>query len=74
MQIGSGAMESLHRVASQVRLKVAGARWTADKAIAVLNLRLMLLADRWHDFWKHPDLTSTLADAFRPAEPAKAAA
>lgn len=28
MQIGSGAMESLHRTASQMRLKLAGARWT----------------------------------------------
>lgn len=74
MQIGSGAMESLHRVASQTRLKVAGARWTAERAIAVLNLRLMLLAERWNDFWRHPGLTATLTGAFRPAEPARAAA
>lgn len=63
-QIGSGAMESLHRTASQMRLKLAGARWTPERAIAVLNLRLMLLAERWADFWNHPDLTKTLADAF----------
>ena len=73
MQIGSGAMESLHRVASQMRLKVAGARWTAERAIAVLNLRLMLLAERWDDFWRHPDLTDTLTDAFKPRHPAVAA-
>jgi hypothetical protein len=64
MQIGSGAMESLHRVASQMRLKLAGARWTAERAIAVLNTRLMLLADRWSAFWSHPDLTPTLQRAF----------
>lgn len=67
MQIGSGAMESLHRVASQMRLKLAGARWTAERAIAVLNLRLMLLAERWSDFWGHPDLTRTLSAAFAGA-------
>lgn len=75
MQIGSGAMESLHRVASQMRLKLAGARWTAEQAIAVLNLRLMLLAERWTDYWQHPDLTSTLTAAFSTgARPLAAAA
>lgn len=64
MQIGSGAMESLHRVASQMRLKLAGARWTAARAIAVLNTRLMLLADRWDAFWARTDLTATLQQAF----------
>jgi len=64
MQIGSGAMESLHRIASQMRLKLAGARWLADNALAVLNARLMLLAGRWADFWKSDDLTSLLVLAF----------
>lgn len=64
MQIGSGAMESLHRSASQMRLKLAGARWTGARATAVLRTRLMLLAGRWHDFWSQHDLTSTLRDAF----------
>jgi len=64
MQIGSGAMESLHRVASQMRLKLAGARWTAERALAVLNTRLMLLADRWSAFWARPDLSAALAMAF----------
>jgi hypothetical protein len=35
---------------------------------------LMLLAERWNDYWRHPDLTATLTGAFRPAEPARAAA
>lgn len=65
MQIGSGAMESLHRVASQMRLKLAGARWTAEHALAVLNTRLMMLAQRWDDFWSQADLAATLAQAFR---------
>lgn len=69
MQIGSGAMESLHRTASQMRLKLAGARWTPERALAVLNTRLMLLADRWHDFWGQPDLAVVLKRAFaRPLD------
>lgn len=64
MQIGSGAMESLHRTASQMRLKVAGARWTPERAIAVLNMRLVLIADRWSDFWDRPDLMQSLAGSF----------
>ncbi|MCP3959085.1 MAG: hypothetical protein GY719_14640 [bacterium] len=74
MQIGSGAMESLHRVASQMRLKLAGARWTAERALAVLNTRLMMLAQRWDDFWSHADLPATLAQAFHsPTTSAEAA-
>jgi len=56
MQVGSGAMESFHRVASQMRLKLAGARWTAERALAVLNTRLLLLAGRWEEFWRQADL------------------
>jgi hypothetical protein len=41
-QIGSGAMESLHRTASQLRLKRAGCRWTAEPAQALLNLRMLV--------------------------------
>ncbi len=74
MQIGSGAMASLHRTASQMRLKLAGARWTADRATAVLNTRLMLLAGRWDAFWTQPDLTTTLAAAFGCPPPAQARA
>ena len=65
-QIGSGAMESLHRVASQMRLKLAGARWLPERAIAVLNFRLMLLAERWDAFWGHDARASTLREAFTP--------
>lgn len=64
MQIGSGAMESLHRVASQMRLKLAGARWLPERALAVLNLRLMLLAERWDAFWSHDQRPGTLRAAF----------
>lgn len=64
IQVGSGAMESFHRVASQMRLKLAGARWLPDNALAIMNARMMMLADRWSDFWDQPHLTQRLQTAF----------
>jgi len=55
-QIGSGAMESLHRTASQVRLKRAGCRWTAEASQAILNLRMLSLSGRWEECWNQPVL------------------
>jgi len=60
IQIGSGAMESLHRTASQVRLKRAGMRWLANNAVAILNARLVQLAGRWDDFWSQEQLAALL--------------
>jgi hypothetical protein len=55
-QIGSGAMESLHRTGSQVRLKRAGCRWTAEASQAILNLRMLSLSGRWEEYWNQPVL------------------
>ena len=66
IQVGSGAMESLHRIASQMRLKLAGARWLAENALAVLNTRMMRLAERWDEFWSGPELSIRLSQAFSP--------
>jgi hypothetical protein len=55
-QIGSGAMESLHRTASQLRLKRAGCHWTAEASQAILNLRMLGLSGRWEEYWSRPDL------------------
>jgi hypothetical protein len=63
-QIGSGAMESLHRTASQMRLKVAGIRCLPETSQAVFNLRMLRLCERWDEFWSDPSLTSRLVDAF----------
>ena len=64
IQVGSGAMESFHRIASQMRLKLAGAKWLPENALAIMNARMMTLADRWADFWDSPDLTQRLQTAF----------
>jgi hypothetical protein len=63
-QIGSGAMESLHRTASQMRLKVAGIRCLPETSQAVFNLRMLRLCGRWDEFWRQPGLTSCLIGAF----------
>jgi hypothetical protein len=61
-QVGSGAMESLHRTGSQVRLKRAGCHWTAEAAQAILNLRMLGLSSRWNEYWSQtvlPHLSPT---------------
>ena len=62
-QIGSGAMESLHRTASQIRLKIPGGRWLDTTSQAILNLRMLMLSGRWDEFWSQPDLMTQLAAA-----------
>lgn len=66
-QIGSGAMESLHRTASQTRLKVAGIRCLAETSQAVFNLRMLCFCGRWDEFWQQPDLTHHVIAAFEAA-------
>lgn len=61
MQIGSGAMESIHRSGSQVRLKRSGCHWTDDTAQAILNLRMLGLSGRWDDYWGQADLAGRMA-------------
>jgi hypothetical protein len=67
LQVGSGAMESIHRNGSQLRLKVSGARWRTDTAQAVMNLRMLEIGGRWSEFWRHDGLGEVLATAFTPA-------
>lgn len=61
-QIGSGAMESLHRTASQLRLKRPGCRWTAEAAQGILNLRLLQLSGRWDEYWAQMHLADQLVE------------
>jgi hypothetical protein len=60
-QIGSGAMESVHRTGSQIRLKLPGAKWLPYTSQAVFNIRMMRLAGNSNRFWAHPDLEMRLA-------------
>lgn len=65
LQIGSGAMESLHRTAGQLRLKLPGARWLQETSQAVFNLRMLHLVERWAEFWNEPNLLGLIVSAFR---------
>jgi len=62
-QIGSGAMESLHRTASQIRIKRPGAGWLPETSQAVFNLRMLEWVGRWDEFWAQPSLTTHLSQA-----------
>ena len=64
MQIGSGAMESLHRQASQIRLKLPGMRACSETGEALVNLRLLDLVGRWEEFFGQADIERQLATAF----------
>jgi hypothetical protein len=63
-QIGSGAMESLHRTAGQIRMKRPGAGWLPETSQAVFNLRMLDLVGRWDEYWAHPGRTARLRAAF----------
>jgi hypothetical protein len=65
--IGSGAMESLHRVGSQLRLKRSGSGWLPETSKAIFNLRMMTLAGRRDEFWSQPCITDQLVTAFHGA-------
>jgi len=69
LQIGSGAMESLHRTGSQLRLKLPGARWLEDTSHAILQFRMLELSGRWREFWNRPDLMARIAAAFAATSP-----
>ena len=65
-QLGSGAMESLHRSGGQLRLKIPGGTWLQSTSQAIFNLRMLDLAGRWSDFWAQADLSQLITRAFDP--------
>ena len=69
LQIGSGAMESIHRNGSQLRLKLPGARWRPEAAQAMINLRMLEIAGRWDEFWGDEGLEERLDSALGSHQP-----
>lgn len=65
-QIGSGAMESVHRIGSQIRLKLPGAKWLKHTSQAIFNIRMMKLAGNWNRFWNQPDIEKHFAEVKLP--------
>lgn len=50
--IGSGEVESAHKVIPQKRLKLPGACWHPDSINPMVALRILRANDWWDDFWK----------------------
>ena len=67
IQVGSGAMESIHRSGSQLRLKLPGARWLEETSQAVLQFRMLDPSGRWDELWHQKDLVTRIATAFASA-------
>lgn len=61
LQIGSGAMESMHRTGSQLRLKRPGITCLPETSQALFDWRMLKLVGRWDEFWSQPDLGKKLA-------------
>ncbi len=63
-QLGSGAMESLHRSASQIRLKLPGLKSLPETSQAIFNLRMLELNGRWYEFFQQTDFYDQLVEVF----------
>jgi hypothetical protein len=50
--IGSGSVESSHKLVVQARLKGPGMHWRPEHINPMLALRLALLNGRWSEFWQ----------------------
>jgi len=50
--IGSGSVESGHKLVMQARLKGPGMHWRPEHVNPMLALRLALLNDRWAESWQ----------------------
>jgi hypothetical protein len=64
LQIGSGAMESMHRTGSQLRLKRPGVTCLPETSQALFDWRMLKLVGRWDEFWGQPDLGKKLAGSW----------
>jgi hypothetical protein len=50
--IGSGCVESAHKVVVQSRMKQAGMRWAEANVDPMLSLRNLICNDRWNQGWQ----------------------
>ena len=58
LPIGSGAVESAHKVVVQPRLKGAGMHWAPDNVNPMVALRTLVCNDRWDEQW--PNIAAQL--------------
>ena len=74
LPIGSGEIESAHRLIAQQRLKLPGAWWRVDHAEYMLALRITRQNGDWATYWATLGKTATPANQNRPAASQKSAA
>ncbi len=53
LPIGSGVVEAACKNLIGARLKKSGMSWSKEGGQSVLNLRGLILSNRWEKFWKH---------------------
>lgn len=70
-QIGSGAMESLHRQGNQARLKIPGARWLEETSQAIFNFRMLRMVGNWDTFWNRSSFDADFAAALLKSKASK---
>jgi hypothetical protein len=63
-QLGSGAMEALHRSGSQIRMKLPGFKSLHETSQAIFNLRMLELNGRWDEFFRQRDFYDQLVEVF----------
>ncbi len=70
--IGSGSVESGHKVVVQSRMKGAGMRWAEHNLNSMLSLRDLLCSDRWEEGWRQIELFHQEQQAVKRLQRAKA--
>jgi len=53
LPIGSGITEAACKMVFTQRLKLSGMRWTKEGAQTILDLRVVLLSEIWHQSYRH---------------------
>nr|ADI87676.1 hypothetical protein LW2_0010 [uncultured Nitrospirae bacterium MY2-3C] len=53
VDIGSGVIESAHRVVVQVRMKQSGMHWNKKNVQPIVSLRALYLSGRWSNIVTH---------------------
>ena len=57
LPIGSGVVEAACKTVVGHRLKRAGMRWSIEGGQSILNLRTLVLSERWDGFWQCHEAT-----------------
>ena len=71
--IGSGSVESSHKLVVQARLKGPGMHWKPEHINPMLALRLALLNERWSESWQEQHRLRRHQQSAEASDPSTAA-